>query len=258
MSFATDDGVVRAVRDVSFDAAPRRGAGRSSASPARGKSVTAAALMGLLPRTATVTGSIRFRGRGARRPAGQAAAGAARRRDRDDLPGPDDRAEPGVHGRRPARGGLPGPHDVSQQGSPRRGRWSCWSWSASRSRHGGPTVTRTSSPAACASGVIAMAVINDPTLLIADEPTTALDVTVQAQILETLQAVRERDRRGDHADHPRPRGGRRHRRPGAGDVRAERSVESGPVDEVFAAPRMPYTARPARLGAASPSWSAGR
>lgn len=39
--------------------------------------------------------------------------------------------------------------------------------------------------------VIAIALINKPKLLIADEPTTALDVTVQAQILELIQSLRE-------------------------------------------------------------------
>ena len=39
--------------------------------------------------------------------------------------------------------------------------------------------------------MIAMAIANDPDLIIADEPTTALDVTIQAQILETLHKAQE-------------------------------------------------------------------
>ena len=39
--------------------------------------------------------------------------------------------------------------------------------------------------------MIAMALINDPKLLIADEPTTALDVTIQAQILALIERLQE-------------------------------------------------------------------
>src|SRR5207248_6915051 len=38
--------------------------------------------------------------------------------------------------------------------------------------------------------MIAMAIANDPDIIIADEPTTALDVTIQAQILDVLQTAR--------------------------------------------------------------------
>ena len=88
--------------------------------------------------------------------------------------------------------------------------------------------------------LIAMAVALRPSVLLADEPTTALDVTVQAQIMELLRDLRaERDMAlvlithdlavaAEHADH-------------VAVMYAGAIVETGPIGEVFAAPRHPYT-----------------
>ena len=50
--------------------------------------------------------------------------------------------------------------------------------------------------------MIAMALICHPALLIADEPTTALDVTIQAQILQLLRDLQTKAQHGYAADHP--------------------------------------------------------
>jgi len=88
--------------------------------------------------------------------------------------------------------------------------------------------------------MIAMALANDPALLIADEPTTALDVTIQAQILDLLAAAKTA--RGlamlmiTHDLSIVRRFADR-----VAVMKDGRIVESAPVAQIFAAPRHPYT-----------------
>ena len=89
--------------------------------------------------------------------------------------------------------------------------------------------------------MIALALVNDPQIIIADEPTTALDVTVQAQILERLLELK--DERGmsimliTHNLGVVASVADRMAVMYTGEV-----VETGTVDEVLAAPRHHYTA----------------
>ena len=65
--------------------------------------------------------------------------------------------------------------------------------------------------------MIAMAIACRPRVLIADEPTTALDVTVQAQIFDLMRDLQQQFGVAS-SDHPRHGRGRRNGRPGGGDV----------------------------------------
>ncbi len=88
--------------------------------------------------------------------------------------------------------------------------------------------------------MIALALSCDPKILIADEPTTALDVTIQAQILERFRELREQTNAAlilvthdlgvvaDIADR-------------VAVMYAGRIVEQGTLDEIFYDPRHPYT-----------------
>jgi peptide/nickel transport system ATP-binding protein len=154
-----------------------------------GKSMTALSLMRLLPPGGRiVSGQVRLGGTDLLRCPSATCAGP-RRAHGHDLPGAADLAEPGADGRCADRRG-----GAVHEGRPRN---------ASPARVvellravGIPDPERRAGeyPHQLSGGMkqrimIAMALAGDPRLLIADEPTTALDVTIQAQVLQLLKGV---------------------------------------------------------------------
>ena len=238
--FPTDDGVVHAVRGVSFSLRPGEVLGIVGESGS-GKSVTSLAVMGLLPGSAQITGSVKFRGR--------------------DLVGLNDRQMSTVRGKQVAMvfqdpmTSLDPVYKIGVQiAETVRQHDKSLSRTAARAR-AVDLLTLVGIPNAAAridsyphefSGgmrqrvVIAIAIANQPEVIIADEPTTALDVTVQAQVLEVLKTAQEET--------------------GAATVLithdlgvvagmvdkvlvmyAGRAVEKGTVEDVFYRARMPYS-----------------
>jgi peptide/nickel transport system ATP-binding protein len=235
----TEDGVVEAVRGVSFSIAPGQVLGVVGESGS-GKSMTALAIMGLAPRRAQVSGSIRFRG--------EELVG----RGRKEL--------------RPLRGNritmvfqdpmtaLNPMYSVGWQVAEVVRLHEKVSRSAANARAvelirlvglPSPATVARRYPHELSGGMrqrvmIAMAVANQPDLIIADEPTTALDVTVQAQLLELMARLRAETGAaillithdlGVVA--------------GVADdvlvMYAGLVAERGPVDRIFGAASMPYT-----------------
>jgi peptide/nickel transport system ATP-binding protein len=239
VEFPSDDGPVRAVDGVSFTVSAGETLGIVGESGS-GKTVTSMSVLGLLPSRAHISGSIRFRGEEL---LGQNEDQLRKLRGRriamvfqDALAALNPVMTVGnqiaeaitVHEPRPAAElqarvlelielvGMPSPEKrVDQYPHELSG--------GLRQR-----------------AMIAMAIANEPDVLIADEPTTALDVTIQAQVLEVIERIQERTNTaiilithdlGVVA--------------GTADrvlvMYAGRPVEIGTVDEIFYRSRHPYT-----------------
>ena len=240
VAFSTDDGVVRAVDGVSLSVEKGRTLAIVGESGS-GKSVTSAAIMGLHNRRrAAITGSITV--------------------DGEEVVGASDSRLREMRGKRMAmifQDPLSSLHpfftignqlveaarvhqDISKAVARRRAV-------EMLDKVGIPNAERRAGdyPHQLSGGMrqrvmIAMALMNDPELLIADEPTTALDVTVQAQIIDLLRALQSEfgtaiilitHDLGVVAEM-------------ADDVvvmYGGRMVESGSVRDIFYDPQMPYT-----------------
>jgi peptide/nickel transport system ATP-binding protein len=188
VSFPTDDGLVQAVRGVDLTVNEGELVGIVGESGS-GKSVSFLAVMGLLPQSAKITGSATVRGQ--------------------ELIGVDKKIQRSVRGQKLAiifqdpLSALNPVHRVGDQIAEMIQAHQDVNGKQAGNRAielldlvgiPQPTTRAKQYPHEFSGGMrqramIAMAVANDPQVLIADEPTTALDVTVQAQILEVIQRV---------------------------------------------------------------------
>jgi len=239
VGFRAEQGVVRAVDGVSFDLEPGKSIGIVGESGS-GKTVTAKALMNLLPSYAQVEGTVTFDSR-------DVFAMAAKREKhfwgvemtmifQDPMTSlnpvkkiGEQIAEPlRVHLSRGRREALAEAGDLLEQvGIPEAGK------------------RLTQYPHELSGGlrqrvVIAMALACGPRLLIADEPTTALDVTVQKHILDLLDDLR-RDRGMSMILITHDLGVVKGRADEIMVMYAGHTVEEAPTDTLFAEMRHPYT-----------------
>ncbi|MGY1618813.1 ABC transporter ATP-binding protein [Geodermatophilus sp. SYSU D00691] len=240
VSFPTQDGLVNAVRGVDYTLRSGEVLGIVGESGS-GKSVTSLAVMGLLPSNARITGSVRYRGQellGQKDPAMSRVRGKGISMIfQDPMTSLDPVYRVGyqieetlrVHDKRLSRqaAGARATELLELVGIPN---------AAARTR---------SYPHEFSGGmrqrvVIAIAMANQPDVIIADEPTTALDVTVQAQILEVLDtALEETGAAMVLITHDLGVVA------GVADrvlvMYAGRPVEVGSVEDIYYEPRMPYT-----------------
>ena len=216
VQFNTDDGLVKAVDGLSFELERGQTLGIVGESGS-GKSVTSLAIMGLHRGTGTeITGQVWLDGEDLveREPT----SGYAQLRGSKMamiFQDPLTRAAPLLHGRQRRSRGVPGAQQGLQAGGAQaRDRPARPGRHPAAGRAGSDDYPHQFSGGMRQRAMIAMALVCDPGLLIADEPTTALDVTVQAQILDLIVDLQAEFGSGGHHHHPRPRRGRRGRRRG--------------------------------------------
>jgi oligopeptide/dipeptide ABC transporter ATP-binding protein len=239
VTFRTKEGEVRAVRGVDFELAPGEVLGIVGESGS-GKSVTALATMGLLPKSADVRGSIRFKER--------------------ELLGLKEKQLTGVRGTGVAMifqdpmtslnpvytigwqiaEAILAHQEVSKDEAAKRAVELLRTVGIPYPEERVDNYPHEFSGGMRQRAVIAIAMANDPEVILADEPTTALDVTVQAQVLASLKtALSETGAALLLITHDLGVIA------GLADqvlvMYAGRPVEVGTVEDIFYRPSMPYT-----------------
>ncbi len=241
VTFPTDNGELRAVRGLSYQVAPREVVAMVGESGS-GKSAAAMAVIGLLPEYADVSGSVQL--------------------DGQELLGMSDEAMSRIRGRRigtvfqdPMSALTPvytvgdqiaeairiHQPDVSKAAARRQATELLELVGINQPERRARAFPHELSGGERQRVVIAIAISCDPDLIICDEPTTALDVTVQAQILDVLRTARDVTNAGvliithdlgvvaEFADR-------------AVVMYAGRPVEAAAVEDLYSDRRMPYTA----------------
>jgi oligopeptide/dipeptide ABC transporter ATP-binding protein len=209
VDFATAQGRARAVRGVTFDIAPGEVLGLVGESGS-GKSVSSLAILRLLPPQATLTGSIQFDGEDlltlseekmrAIRGAGISMIFQEPMTALNPVMRVGDQVAEAVLSHPGAIPGLAPKEGARTRGTQRVSKTDAWRLAVEALRTVAipePDRRARDYPHQFSGGqrqrvMIAMAIVNRPQLLIADEPTTALDVTIQAQVLDLLNDLRQK------------------------------------------------------------------
>ncbi len=191
VSFNSEEGVVRAVNGVSFDVS--RGevvaiVGESGS----GKSVSSLAVMGLLGPTATVTGSIQWNGTELVGTSEQVYRKVRAAEIAMIFQDPLSALNPVLRVGDQVGEALRLHQGLSKRAAGARAVALLTSVGIPQADRRARSYPHEFSGGMRQRAMIAMAIACDPQLLFADEPTTALDVTVQAQVLELLMEIKER------------------------------------------------------------------